>query len=307
MVNFGPVTAWAALCAAIQTIFVPMLHAAELVRSASVFEDADQGSKQVLILKKGQQAKVTGASVDRDDRTWLPVTINGKSGWAEAETLRLTEGDVGYLAPDSTSVEEAPKHPLIRYWFGLGPTLTSTSGYTIYSTAYSGETYGGAAVAGGVDALIGKEGRWPLGVRIFFPWINERSQGFAAGRITRVAVLPEFGYALIPQRLELMAHLGLTYIKGQSSNFDSKLAITPGITLALQLSSFEPGSLYQAVELGGFKIAQVSGSISDATGIGSGFCSILGAAFGSPDPSCTPGVAPAAYVFTLLYKIGGQL
>ena len=307
MKNFAPVAIGAALCVASQALFIPMAQSADLVRSASVFEDPDQASKQVFILKKGQQAKVTGPSVDREDRTWLPVSVNGKSGWTEAEALSLADGDVGYVTADHTAVEEGPKHPRLRYWVGLGPSLTTTSGYTLYSTSYAGHTYGGAAVGAGLDALLGKEGRWPFGVRILFPWMNESSQGYAAGRITRIAVLPGFGYAFIPQRLEFMAYLGLSSIAGQNSNFDSKLALTPGITLALQLSSFEPGSLYQAVELGGFRMGQASGSTSDAFGIASGLCNGLGVAFGSPtDPSCTRGVAPAAYVFTLLYKIGGQ-
>jgi hypothetical protein len=289
-----------------------LAHSADVVKSASVFESAEEASKQVLILRKGQKAQVTGPSVDRDDRSWLPITAGGKTGWVGAEALNLSEDDVGYVKPvASTPGNAVPKFSRSRFWVGAGPTVMSTSSYTFNTSTYPGTTFGGVALSGAIEGLLGPEGRYILGFRFLFPWVSETSpgaQGFGAGRLSRYIILPGFGYAIIPHKLELMGHFGLALIRGESIDFESKFSLTPGLTLAWQLTPAEPGVRYQAIELGAFRMQEATQSAGDIAtfGITSSLCTGLGTAFGSSNPSagCTRGVAPTAYVFTLLYKLG---
>lgn len=299
------------LCLLAAVALVPIARSADVIRSASVFEEADQGSKQVLILRKGQTAKVTGETVEREDRSWLPVTAKGKSGWVESDALTLTADDVGYTAPqEEAAPDAAPAITRTRYWFGAGPVALMTSEYSFTPTTYAGKTHTGLALSAGMEALLGQEGRWMLGARMLFPWVREVSpgaQGFAAGRVRRTSILPSLGYAPIAYKLEFAAHAGLTYINGESPNFDDKIGFTPGITLGWQFSSAEPGATYHGLELGAFRIEETRGTSSDVMGLASMTCAAFGTALGSTsNASCTRGIAPAAYVFTLMYKVGSQ-
>jgi hypothetical protein len=217
--------------------------------------------------------------------------------------------DIPGSAAGSPELEGSPGLPRVRFWGALGPTMTTTLGYVWSSDTYAGKDYGGVAFGAGLEALLGEERRWVLGYRMLFPWINEASpgaRGYGAGRIARVAVLPGFGYAFIPHKLEVMLHAGLSYIAGESSEFDAKIGATPGITLAWQLSAAARGVLYQGIELGAIRIEETRATAD--LGVGTGFCAAITGAFGgaTPDPACTRGIAAAAYVFTLLYKVGGQ-
>ena len=291
--------------------------AAELARSASVFEDADQASKQVLTLKKGSHLEVTGTPEPHNDALWSPVNVSGIRGWVETNTLHLSAGDVGYReATANTNTTENNAAPVsgvvyvdptaenrlahTRFWFGVGPTFEATNGYSIYNSNFSGSSYGGVTFAAGMDWLLGSERRMIIQLKFAFPWLNEVSQGNGAGRISRFEVLPGFGYQIIPQTLEIVGHPGLTYIWGEDTNFDSKVAFTPGVSLSLTLSSSTRNSVYQGLEFGIYRVEETRGSADG--GLGEGLCD----AFSTNDPTCTSGVSPAAFQFILLYKIGGQ-
>lgn len=226
----------------------------------------------------------------------------------EPRALVLTEGDVGFSPPLAAAEHEA--YPFnFRYWVGVGPTISLLSGYSFGSTQYPGKIYYGATISLGYEIFASKERRWIWGGRILFPWTKEVSEGtlgYGAGRITRISFLPGLGYFLIPHKLEVTAHLGATLIKGENPEFDTKIAVTPGLSLTWQLSPPQQGGLYQGIELGVFSIAEKRGPTD--LGIYSTFCDSIGAAFGSstPDPYCARGISPTAYVFSLLYKVGGQ-
>jgi hypothetical protein len=292
--------------------------AAELLRSASIFEAADQGSKQVLILKKGAHVDVTGNPEMHDGVLWSPVKEAGVHGWIETISLQTSDGEATTATPENpANLNSAEPSALpagkfeaypsefyrlsrTRYWFGLGPSFETTSGYSVDGASYSGNSYGGATFAAGMDVLLGAQRRFVLQFKFLFPWNAEVSQGYAAGRIQRLEFFPGFGYQIIPQTLEVLFHPGLTYIWGEDENFYTKIAFTPGVSISLTLSSSARNSFYQGLEFGIYRSELTSGAADD--GLTEGICS----AFSPNDSSCTNGVAPAAFQFVLLYKIGGQ-
>ena len=201
-------------------------YGGEVLRSSSVFERADPGSVQISRLKLGDSVKVTGPIVDGENSKWLPVNVGEVNGWINAESIRLSEGDSGFHVITQDDVENQLSR--FRYWFGVGTVFEATSGYSIYGTNYSGNSYFGANFASGFDFLFGEDRRLLVQFKVSLPWTNERAQGNGAGRISRIEVLPGIGYQLIAQKLEILAHHGLTYIYGQSDNFDAKIGFTQG-------------------------------------------------------------------------------
>jgi hypothetical protein len=294
---------------------VSCANAAELLRSASIFEAADQGSKQMLALKKGSHVDVTGNPELHDGVLWSPVKGAGVHGWIETISLQTTVGEASAANPENATPVDTSALPAgkfeaypsefnrlsrTRYWFGLGPSFETTSNYSIDGSDYSGHSYGGATFALGMDVLLGAQRRFVMQFKFLFPWTAEVSQGYAAGRIQRLEFFPGFGYQIIPQTLEVLVHPGLTYIWGEDENFYTKIAFTPGVSISWTLSSSERNSFYQGLEFGIYRSELTSGAADD--GLTEGICS----AFSPNDSSCTNGVAPAAFQFVLLYKIGGQ-
>ncbi len=116
---------------------------------------------------------------------------------------------------------------------------------------------------------------------------------------------PSFGYSLVPEKIHLLGHAGLTYLDSENKYFDPKLAFTVGASLDWQISGSKKGQLYQAIELSAFFIEETgSAGISSSMPISGSIEDMLCSNSFSQTKCQERGVAPAAYVFALQYKIG---
>jgi hypothetical protein len=289
----------------------PTAHAAEVTRSTSAFESADLGSKQVSQLHRGQKTKVTGPAVEAEGQRWYPILVNGKAGYVQAGSLKLDSTDASDSASSAPSEEYRQEdHRLshVHFWGGIGPAAMLTSSTTQGTASYGGNQYVGVGAGFGAEWYLGQERRTVIGTQFLYPIENENSPGYAGGIVRRFSFLGSFGYSLVPQKLDLLGQIGPTYVDGSNANFEAKLGFTIGLGLVWNLSDPKANSLYQGISFTAYRVEETTKAIADSASLGltSGICEGLSSALNVSNVSCGSGVAPAAYVFALLYRIGWQ-
>jgi hypothetical protein len=212
----------------------------------------------------------------------------------EAASATLTE-PARAPSPAPTPVLIVARLPWFRPWGGVGATAHFDSSFVESGTNYAAKTYYGVELAGGAHFLLTDSRRLVLGPRLQFPINNER---LGTGvKLYRIQSLADVGWSIYPGQFDVIAHLGLSSIFGDSSSntWRSRFTWTYGFSALYHFATFAPHSTGAALE---GTLLYTGQSDDDFLGFGNAICT----GFGGSSGSCATGIAPSQLQLTVRFR-----